>query len=211
MIRAILALFGLSFFTISAQAALLQFSWSGFLETSSPFNYWGLQGDGSALTTTDGTPFELSLTVDTAAVDLVYTSGDTASYFVSSGSLTLGGVAAVVNPTNTQLRFSDDMFSGQFDSISGLVYATFNGTSLSFSTGLRLARNTFDLADVASVDPLPLVASTVAIQQTAGSSGSLTSVELLGTALTVTPVPVPAAAWLFGSALIGLVGIKRKM
>ena len=26
----------------------------------------------------------------------------------------------------------------------------------------------------------------------------------------IVPVPVPAAAWLFGSALIGLVGIKRK-
>lgn len=28
--------------------------------------------------------------------------------------------------------------------------------------------------------------------------------------MTVSPVPVPAAAWLFGSALIGLAGIKRK-
>jgi hypothetical protein len=27
---------------------------------------------------------------------------------------------------------------------------------------------------------------------------------------TLNPVPVPAAAWLFGSALIGLAGIKRK-
>jgi hypothetical protein len=26
----------------------------------------------------------------------------------------------------------------------------------------------------------------------------------------IKPVPVPAAAWLFGSALIGLAGIKRK-
>ena len=28
--------------------------------------------------------------------------------------------------------------------------------------------------------------------------------------LTINPVPIPAAAWLFGSALLGLVGVKRK-
>ena len=29
-------------------------------------------------------------------------------------------------------------------------------------------------------------------------------------AITANPVPVPAAAWLFGSALLGLAGLKRK-
>ncbi|HEB28542.1 MAG TPA: VPLPA-CTERM sorting domain-containing protein [Porticoccus sp.] len=28
--------------------------------------------------------------------------------------------------------------------------------------------------------------------------------------INTSPVPIPAAAWLFGSALIGLVGIRRK-
>ncbi len=35
-------------------------------------------------------------------------------------------------------------------------------------------------------------------------------VDFLGTSVTVNPVPVPAAAWLFGSGLIGLVGVARR-
>ena len=36
------------------------------------------------------------------------------------------------------------------------------------------------------------------------------TVNLLGTAVAVVPVPVPAAVWLFGSGLIGLIGIARR-
>ena len=33
---------------------------------------------------------------------------------------------------------------------------------------------------------------------------------MMGGSITLQPVPVPAAAWLFGSALLGLVGVRRK-
>ncbi|ARN75733.1 VPLPA-CTERM sorting domain-containing protein [Oceanicoccus sagamiensis] len=42
------------------------------------------------------------------------------------------------------------------------------------------------------------------------SSGSLIDHNYINGSVTVSSVPVPAAAWLFGSALIGLAGIKRK-
>jgi len=44
-------------------------------------------------------------------------------------------------------------------------------------------------------------------------TGDVLAASLLGNAsgpFTVAAVPVPAAAWLFGSALLGLVGIKRR-
>jgi hypothetical protein len=48
-----------------------------------------------------------------------------------------------------------------------------------------------------------------------GGSFSITpgssSLDLYGATLDVTTVPVPAAVWLFGSALIGLFGANRKM
>ena len=41
------------------------------------------------------------------------------------------------------------------------------------------------------------------------ANNSITEITLASN-FTISPVPVPAAAWLFGSAMIGLVGIKRK-
>jgi hypothetical protein len=40
--------------------------------------------------------------------------------------------------------------------------------------------------------------------------GSLTFTDFQSVAFTATVVPVPAAAWLFGSALLGLAGLKRR-
>lgn len=44
----------------------------------------------------------------------------------------------------------------------------------------------------------------------AASDGSLLPVQFNDLTLSVNAVPVPAAAWLFGSALLGFVGISRK-
>lgn len=41
-------------------------------------------------------------------------------------------------------------------------------------------------------------------------SGSSAAPSLLGTTASVTAVPVPAAVWLFGSGLLGLIGVARK-
>jgi hypothetical protein len=39
------------------------------------------------------------------------------------------------------------------------------------------------------------------------AQGSFSHVTLYGT----TPVPIPAAAWLFGSGMLGLIGVRRRM
>jgi hypothetical protein len=41
-------------------------------------------------------------------------------------------------------------------------------------------------------------------------NGGYTSLDLKGT-YTAAPVPIPATAWLLGSCLVGLVGVRRKM
>jgi hypothetical protein len=43
----------------------------------------------------------------------------------------------------------------------------------------------------------------------ANATGAGTSVIL--TNINVAPVPIPAAVWLFGTGLLGLLGIRRKI
>ena len=73
---------------------------------------------------------------------------------------------------------------------------------------------TFDIfsLDLVAVPP----PSSGPITITASALSDLTSgwdgrpVTYIGATVTTNPVPVPAAAWLFGSGLIGLVGIARR-
>lgn len=76
-------------------------------------------------------------------------------------------------------------------------------------------------ANVASLLTNATVATTVVLnaQQEVGFStlptvvsvgGVDSTAELVGTEFSVTAVPVPAAAWLFGSALVGLGVVRRK-
>jgi hypothetical protein len=39
------------------------------------------------------------------------------------------------------------------------------------------------------------------------AGGAISHVEIVGN---LSPVPVPAAAWLFGTALIGFIGLSRR-
>lgn len=60
-----------------------------------------------------------------------------------------------------------------------------------------------------STDDNPIASVTITSQlgmQTLGGLNQLKQIELSG----LTAVPVPAAAWLFGSGLIGLIGIARR-
>jgi hypothetical protein len=43
-----------------------------------------------------------------------------------------------------------------------------------------------------------------------GVSSAFTSTSIVGGSIANTPVPLPAAAWLFGSGLVGLAGAIRK-
>lgn len=62
----------------------------------------------------------------------------------------------------------------------------------------------YSSSDLYEIDPLSGAARTI------GPSTTTPPAIGIGSLASVSSVPIPAAAWLFGSALIGLAGIKRK-
>ena len=122
-------------------------------------------------------------------------------YFLEGAGATAqaGGVFEVSSNNNA---FSD---SENFD--AGTLSAQGSLTEWDTTAMISLS-NTFGWQSDTDVD----VDITNILTATTTSLGeqSLVQKKLGGVGLEVTLVPVPAAAWLFGSALIGLAGIKRK-
>ena len=109
--------------------------------------------------------------------------------------------------------FSDDGngnvlldFSGWSVTWNGLPNINLGGDSVNFSdTGLATVTCTLDCSDG---DTFTLDYSAhVPLDDPNGFAGVPWSMHLEGT---VSAVPVPAAVWLFGSGLIGLIGIARR-
>lgn len=168
--RVLALLIPLALVASSARADLVRYAWSGFVEaTPASGNPWGLQGDGVAITNSDGSPFTLVAHVDPAAVD---TDGnlnpDFASFVAESAVLTIGGHAALL--TAPQLRFSDDSFGGLFDSVRFQASAQLFGTTLAFAADVRIAASSIALANPAAPDLPPRFADTLPIQF--GGSGN---------------------------------------
>ena len=104
-----------------------------------------------------------------------------------------------------------DTSSGDFDSSPQLT----NGCSHYSRCDIHTPYRIFEIGETSRVSGRSAINFASAGDQLGTSSsdvdGDLTS-EILSTyaVWAPSPVPVPAAAWLFGSALIGLVGFKRK-
>ena len=125
--------------------------------------------------------------------------------------------AAINNPFG--LTDVDDIFAtGTYDdsvliagsgdvSLSNITFtvgsATFSEADSLGSIILTLSNNEFVGLDYSSVDFISITSSFV------GDSNQLAG-SWIGSSLSVTPVPVPAAAWLFGSGLIGLAGLAKR-
>ncbi len=80
---------------------------------------------------------------------------------------------------------------------SDMIYATVNDTGI--ATGSHDFWIRWDKTTTTPVDFVYATTGTVGIWDSSNF-----------TEFSITAVPVPAAAWLFGSALIGLAGVKRK-
>jgi hypothetical protein len=149
------------------------------------------------------------------------------------GSLIAGGAYTTTGGVNLADATNVSLGTVFANGGTGDVEGTVNGSTLA-GTGGALSLNAFaPVTNFFSVGGWTLDVSTLTIvDQTAGllnlsglgvltghgfdatdvnwsfSSSSTTSYSM--TVSSVSPVPVPAAAWLFGSGLLGLVGVARR-
>ncbi len=147
--------------------------------------------------------------------DLITTSNGNGTFTVTGGSVTGDGTAdngviyslytpvpssGSIRPFGaTDLIFDNQLMPGSspvltgnglvFEASNGLSYLNIWGNGPGSYTLFQLGYNTSTLSEIYG----PADNGTASI-----------------TPLTASPTPIPAAAWLFGSGLAGLIGLKRK-
>jgi hypothetical protein len=148
---------------LAANAASIRYSWTGRVEPAvGAENPWGLTGDGSAVTDTDGVPFLVEAFVDEAAVDEDGTLNPDYAEFATEATLLIDGRKAGLD--SPVLSFSNDAFEGLFDSVGFAADAEVLGATLYFAADVRLPATSFDLASPPAPDPPPLFAESPPIQ-----------------------------------------------
>lgn len=110
-----------------------------------------------------------------------------------------------------------DFFQFDFNAAAGILDTTFLAPfDIITGTFGNVAGPTFTLftLDFIAVPPPSTSNLAISISSLAGAwqdaNNTAIVVDHIGASVTVNAVPVPAAVWLFGSGLIGLVGISRR-
>lgn len=145
-------------------------------------------GDGGATLTQTSSGFDFD--IDATAFAIVFD--------VPSASINISNQAFTLHGTNDGVS---TLFSGTFNVAGGLLSGTFNDLTIAVlsSGSLDFAAN------------LTYLGGSLSTGLTGGRLEGIGSTANLAAKLgPITVVPVPAAVWLFGSGLIGLVGIARR-
>lgn len=132
-------------------------------------------------------------------------------YHANLGSLYFGSKVSATGPTNLVVRTSADGFASAFQTI-----AMNNGV-----TGTPYINNAVNLSSLAAIASegqffirlYGTGASSAAGTLRVGdylSGGTYYFDTITGTVAADAPTPIPAAAWLLGSGLLGLVGVRRR-
>ena len=182
-----------------------QFTWTLSEVTSGPNTGFFERGDS-----TSGMVYDLTNNVLTIH-ELNKTTVDPSWGLVFSET-ELGQIVTLNDdPTNPSMYLLWDIPSitvqaGTFTDVLALVWLDENFSANAANTALGL--NPLVTAGVTDIDFFARGVGQVAFAGIAASTGSSdgTGYELVGT----TVVPVPAAIWLFGSGLIGLIGVARR-
>jgi hypothetical protein len=205
-------------------------SWSDNVALT--YNAWGMQGSWYSFNLTSASDIIIKATAAAGAMDPAFTLYKTAGYYAGAtvGPTTTGVGALASN--GAIHSFSAVAQAGQ----NGLIWATgaagILDTLAYVNSGNAHAANAFGQAVNAGfnqVDMSNLYASAITGSGVFGSGLAEMDVAnlaagyytlfiggangaLVGSAinLNVAAVPVPGAVWLFGSALMGLIGIQRK-
>lgn len=153
----------------------------------------------------------------------LFTAGTQTSYAGLSGTLSIGSGFSYTFDTGANLRVSNDaVVNGMMLDGAAFISSASNlsldgldiiSVRVGFQTLLGQFANLIDdtsmpsQATLASF-PQAQMALTV-VDNATGSFGPGVTGSLSSLSVTASPVPVPAAAWLFGSALLGLVARAR--
>lgn len=158
----------------------------------------GAAGAGGTITESGGnvigSDINISLLIldGTASSDGSYTADALMNFDTAANTITIVGT---VDPF---VATSQTLLSGSFDSFS---YSVVGGNEFFTGTGPDI-KSCALLCEI-GVDPnTPFEFFGISIESV---NGTVISTDIVNTA-----VPVPAAVWLFGSGLIGLVGIARR-
>ena len=126
-----------------------------------------------------------------------------------------GNLLAIGPPVSTIIGiFNDDVARGDAYTFQQNILAPaspFNGISwiVALSDSTDTVHTDLDLYDVQSTNGFELIDISIAGITLTDPFAEPTITPLLTAQLVVSQVPLPAGAWLFGTALIALAGIKR--
>jgi hypothetical protein len=169
--------------------------------------------DTSSLATQDGYLYFQYVPVDAA------NSTATVYGFTSDGTLAGSSSAAVDDSAVTGQLPSSVIFAntnGINDYNHGIHFGNTITYQLSFSDlgsgGISGGSSTFSLGLFSDENGLnPLLTTDGTLYTISLMNDGTASTQILANQATVTPTPIPAAAWLFGSGLMGLIGLRRKV
>ncbi len=139
---------------------------------------------------------------------------------VTSGSIDIQWDPSQLSLTSTESDLTTSLFFNGFSTTFGFNLDAAGGTfDAVIDTGLSsgIAGPAFDVVTLNFIANPPPSVSTLTIDNI-GSAGDWQDnslplaqpVDVTNVGASVTVVPVPAAVWLFGSGLIGMVGIARR-
>jgi hypothetical protein len=172
--------------------------------TLNAFNSGGVAGPFGTVEV-NRTSTTTAIVTFTAASGFKFTDGSSAAVNVNASSFTLTNVVdngtflQVKNPPGTSNVDGFGSFNGVIDNEN-----SFNGSATSISFTLTNTSGTWASASTVLLanNTGNVVAAHIGVCNTGCTAFSQTGFTAV--------VPIPAAAWLFGSGLIGLIGIARR-
>lgn len=173
-------------------------------------NMYGAGGDsGGGLYTTASTTVDSFLVLSSGGdgvtdVTRLYDSGNSGSVTLSNYAFGAGTETVnliVRNRNNNTSGISNPTLAGA-GSLTGQLFPTLLGSAVEVLGSDSVTTFSWDLNQTLGGHALFNVSFDVL--------GAHNSIDAIGVVTNASTVPVPAAAWLFGSALLGLAGLRKK-